>query len=489
MGDASRQLERPPVDFLIRILDWFIPASAALDRSMRAQTRNFVATHLIGPILASPIGIVLLTTEPQPWPTAWVVAACVASFWTLPFAYRQTGDLELCAILSVQILSFTCLYGAFHYGGVSSPFISWLIVTLMLGFFYLNRTPRFVLLLFAMNFGAFYIAWLIYGFSQRIPLRQLETVGWASLVSATLYMAWMAVYYAIVMRMGSELELEAERHRDTAVRLRMAKNRAEKADRTRSIFLAKMSHGLRTPLNAVIGYSEMLLEEVEAKAGAQEKKTDLQRINAAGKHLLALVDDVMDLTKIERNEIELKPQSFDLDEFFRAVIDTTAHLVAAKNNRLNFLISVGDEPLRAPDAGRPGLGEAVTDPTKLRQVIINLLSNAAKFTEGGVITLLARRETHPAGDWIEVQVRDTGVGIGADERERLFQPYGQASSATSRKYGGTGLGLAISQKLCALMGGGVTLVSEKGKGSCFTIRVPATWASEDKERVCPPTLG
>ena len=472
------------VDILIRVLDWFIPAATTLDRSLRAQMRNFVGTHLVGPILASPIAIVLMTTDPQPGPVAGIIVFCVSAFGALPFVLRAGGTLPLCATVSVQLLSFTCLFGAFHYGGVSSPFLSWLIVALMLGFFYLNRTPRFVLGLFSINFGAFYIAYATVGFAQRIPLDELRTVGWASITSATLYMSWMAVYYAILMRMGSELELEAERHRDTAVRLRLAKERAEKADRTRSIFLAKMSHELRTPLNAVIGYSEILLDAVEFDGKAPGKKADLERINAAGKHLLALVADVMDLTKIERNEIELKPERFDLDAFFRAVIDTTAHLVAARGNRLVYQVALGEEPPREPAPSDAPLGEAITDPTKLRQVLINLISNAGKFTENGLITLVARRETRAGGDWIEAQVRDTGVGIGPEERERLFQPYGQASAATARQYGGTGLGLAISQKLCALMGGGVSLVSEKGKGACFTVRVPASWASES-ERAQP----
>jgi signal transduction histidine kinase len=463
---------------LLSILDWFIPDVASLDRSLRAQTRNFIATHLLGPLVASPIGFVLLTTDPSPWPIAWIVVGAVSSFWVLPFVYRRTCDLRLCAILSVQILCFACLFAAFHYGGMTSPFLPWLIVALMLGFFYLNHSAHFVLGLFAFNFGLFYVAYLFYGFSQRIPVRLIETVGWASIASATLYMSWMAVYYAILMRMGSDLELEATRHRDTAVRLRLTKERAEKADRTRSIFLAKMSHELRTPLNAVIGYSEMLLEAVESCGGAPGKKRDLERINGAGKHLLALVADVMDLTKIERNEIELKPERFDLDAFFHSVTATTQHLFEVKSNRFVYMTALDEEPLRVAPEGGGGLGEAVTDPTKLRQVIINLLSNAAKFTEDGVVTLAVRREIHAAGDWIEVQVRDTGLGIGPEERARLFQAYGQASAATSRKYGGTGLGLAISQKLCALMGGGVGLTSEKGKGSCFTVRIPATWDAD-----------
>jgi signal transduction histidine kinase len=274
----------------------------------------------------------------------------------------------------------------------------------------------------------------------------------------------MAIYYANMIAMRSELEREAERHRETAIRLREAKDMADVANRAKSIFLAKMSHELRTPLNAVIGFSEILLEGVGQDGNNGHKKLDLERINSAGKHLLSLVTDVLDLSKIESNFVELKIEEFDLNEMVQEVIANVQPMVAEKGNRLVVKC-------------RPNLGIVSTDQTKLRQAALNLMSNAAKFTKEGTITLSVQRRKSQAGDWIEIQVQDSGIGIAQSDIGRLFQNFGQANRTTSSKYGGTGLGLALSQKLCALMGGGISATSELGHGSCFTIRVLA-WMSK-----------
>jgi signal transduction histidine kinase len=241
---------------------------------------------------------------------------------------------------------------------------------------------------------------------------------------------------------------------------------ADVANRTKSIFLAKMSHELRTPLNAVIGFSEILLENVEFDGKGESKKKDLQRINAAGQHLLSLVTDVLDLSKIESNFIELKTEQFDLADTIRGIVANVEPMVSKNRNKL--VVRCADD-----------LGMVSTDATKLRQATLNLMSNAAKFTEGGTVTLSVYRRKSPVGDWIEIQVQDTGIGLAPSELANLFQNYGQANRATSTKYGGTGLGLALSQKLCGLMGGGITATSELGRGSCFTIRVLA-WMNEEK---------
>jgi signal transduction histidine kinase len=451
---------------LVGLIDWFIPAAAKAERSEHGLAQNFVFTHLCGPALSQSISLFLYISDPNPGVACWTVVVCIWLFWTLPFVYKLTANLQLAALISVELLAFTSLFGSYYYGGVSSPFLPWLIISLLLGFFYLSERPILVVGLFTVNILGFCFAYLAWGFPELVPQQQLSTVGWISILSATIYMSWMAIYYANMITMRSELEGEAERHRETAVRLRQAKDLADVANRAKSIFLAKMSHELRTPLNAVIGFSEILLENVDPDDQNSNKKGDLERINSAGKHLLSLVTDVLDLSKIESNFIELKIEEFNLNEMVHEVIANVQPMVTENGNKLVVRC-------------RNDLGTVSTDQTKLRQAALNLLSNAAKFTQDGIITLSVQRRRSPAGDWIEMQVQDTGIGIDKEDIGRLFQNFGQATRATSSKYGGTGLGLALSQKLCALMGGGIAATSELGRGSCFTIRVVASMSAVD----------
>jgi len=452
---------------VLRLIDWFVPETAKRERSERGLARNFVFTHLAGPLMAQSICLFLYLTDPQPGPVVWTMIVAIWGFWLLPLVLKLTGSLQLVALVSVQLLAFASLFGSFHYGGVSSPLLPWLVVALLLGFFYLGDRPLLVLGMFAADVAAFYAAYAVNGrFPERVAIEQLTTVGWISIFSATVYMSWMAIYYVGTIALRSELEQEAERHRLTAERVRQAKEQADRANLSRSIFLAKMSHEFRTPLNAVIGYSELLLETGEDEGAEPQKLADLKRINAAGQHLLSLVTDVLDLSRIEANTVELSVETFDLDAFIEGVAATARPLTDRNGNEL--LVRAG-----------AGLGAVTTDQTKLRQVVLNLLSNAAKFTAQGRVTLTVRRDRTPAGDWLEIRVDDTGIGIAEQDLPKLFQDFAQVSAKTAGQYGGTGLGLAVSQKLCGLMGGAISVSSEPGQGSSFTVRLPALLSLEE----------
>jgi PAS domain S-box-containing protein len=237
-----------------------------------------------------------------------------------------------------------------------------------------------------------------------------------------------------------------------------AKDAAEEANRAKSAFLANMSHELRTPLNAVIGYSEML-QELAQDRGQPDLLPDLGRIRSSGKHLLGLINDVLDLSKIEAGKVELSIESLDVLPVINDAVSTIRPLVEKNGNRLEVACA---DPM----------GALLGDQTRVRQVLFNLLSNACKFTENGVIRLEARRTRRKSSDWVEFRVADTGIGMSQEQLERLYRPFMQADSSTTRKYGGTGLGLAISREFCQMMGGSLSAESELGKGSAFTVRLP-----------------
>jgi signal transduction histidine kinase len=450
-----------PVQRLMEVIDWFIPVELRSHTATLWRARIFTISHILGPCMAVVILLYLYRADPAPGVPFWTVAILCSAFVLLPLGMKITRSLTFVATFSICDLTFVSLFGSFFYGGVSSPFLPWFLTALLLGFFYLGERPLVVLGIFAFNLLWFCLAYsATWSFPELVPVAALSTVGVISVCAATLYTSMMAVYYANVMIAQSELQQEVARHLVTAARMREAKEDADHANEAKAIFLAKMSHQLRTPLNAIIGYSEILLEETDPNdEDGNDRISDLKMINGAGRHLLSLVSDVLYMPKIDAENIELAVQTTDLQALFDDAVSTCHSLVS--QNRNNLVVDVGLD-----------VGAVECDRTKLRQIVINLLSNAGKFTSNGTVTLRAHRHAGERLDEIEISVQDTGIGIDPAAIEGLFTDYSQGSARISKEFGGTGLGLALSRKFCELMGARISVESQRGRGATFTVRLP-----------------
>ena len=275
------------------------------------------------------------------------------------------------------------------------------------------------------------------------------------------------MYTGLEQKVAARTEELSEALKELAIR----RDEALDASKTKSLFLANMSHELRTPLNAIIGYSEMLEEEAE-DYGYENIVPDLLKIQKAGTHLLALINDILDLSKIEAGKVDIYTEEFEFEMLLDEIAVTIHPLIQSKNNTLVI------------DSPQP-VGVIQNDMTKLRQIVFNLLSNAAKFTEEGTITIGIQKEVVGGKDWLDISVTDTGIGMTSSQVANVFDEFTQADSSTTRKYGGTGLGLPISRHFSQMIGGDIHVTSEEGVGSTFNVRIPANFvqshADEDQD--------
>jgi signal transduction histidine kinase len=444
-------------------VDGFIPPELAADRDRRQQARMFLMSHLFGPFLGNTTVISLGLIDPPPNLRLAILLASISGFWIFPALLRRGWSYNALALLSIENLIFCIFCGIYFYGGVASPVLPWALTIPLLSLLYLTATPQlwgWVLGLVMVNSAALWAAFVFDAPLRldHLPFDKMQTFGIISTAAAAGYVAMMAIYYGKALASHSELETEMREHMATAAGLRRAAEEAERASAAKADFLARMSHELRTPLNAVIGYSQMLLEDAEEEGDA-ESAQDLEKIHRAGATLLRLVNEVLDLSKIEAGRMQLDPTHVSLDALIRA---TTSEFEArAKAAGLAVTVETAGD-----------LGSVFIDAAKTRQALAQIVDNALKYTREGGVRIAARGLVEAGMPMIEIAVEDTGVGISPKALPGLFEQFIAEDDASGTKYGGRGLGLALARKLCRLMGGDITVVSRLGQGSVFTLSLP-----------------
>jgi signal transduction histidine kinase len=462
---------------LDRLVNYFIPSSIAADRDARNRAHVFLISHILGPFIGNVVPISIYLLDPSPGYDVGVLAASIIAFWLFPFALRAGAPYNALALVSIENLIFCILWSCYFYGGITSPTLAWVLVIPLLAFFYLGPSKKLrliVIFMFTVNVVIFGICVFGYPAHKALPVAAMQGLGIVSTTAASLYVAMMALYYAKIQASQAELEGEVRQHMATASALRAATEEAERAGAAKAEFLAKMTHELRTPLNAVIGYSQILLEDAEHE-GDCGGLADLNKIHTAGQHLLKLVNEILDLSKIEAGKMELDLEETDLAGLLREITESIKP--AIENNGNEFVCLIPSD-----------LGTALCDASRFQNMTGQLLDNAAKFTQNGKVKFLAKRQYGAAGDQLIVDVIDTGIGIASDQISNLFEKFTVGDDSSTSKYGGTGLGLALSQKLCRLMGGEVSVESELGKGSRFTVRVPLVSGRRKKDLFAAATL-
>ena len=444
-------------------VDWFIPAHLKESRDVLQGVRMFLFSHFFGPFLGHTISLSMLYLGGQANLSWWILFLSISAFWLYPIALRLTGWYVPLALISIQNLMFCIFWGCYQYGGISSPIMPWLVTVPLLAFFYLpDRSKRITVgALIVANLVVFFAVYSATGFPETVEPHALVVLGLVSTLCASAYVSMMALYFASIVYSQGELEQEIQRHLATERELRDATGQARRALLAKSGFLAKMSHELKNPLNAIIGYSEILIED--AGETDTQKCNDLTSIRSAGYRLLGLINDLLELSRLEAGKVELRIQEFDMAEFLDDLAAQARPIIVANGNVLHV------KPL--PE------GQIACDSQKLRRVVEGLLNNAAKFTRNGSVWLSASLR----GDSWVVSIEDTGVGIAPPRMASLFETFGRSEDETASRYGDqVRLGLPLAYRYCQLMGGTLSIQSAPGVGSTVTVTLPKEARSVDE---------
>jgi signal transduction histidine kinase len=446
---------------LFPLLDWFIPQRLRGDAVAHRRARMYLVMHLF----AAPLGLLPALSfhafDPHPGAPFWILIALVAAFSLYPILLRAVGSLTILAPISVLHFTFVILFGSFHYGGVSSPYFPWLgIMPLAATFFLSGRLRLVVLLLIGAQILCLYALHALgVAFPQHMPAAALSAMGIISALCACVFLSAMALYYAsIVAGQHEELAAEVEKHRATEAKLRRAKDAAERADRAKSAFLANTSHELRTPLNAIIGFAEVIRSETFGPIHNPRYLEYLKDIHDSGRHLLRIINDILDLSKIEAGKATLdREEKVQLATVIEAPVRMMSPQAAADSIRLVLDIE-------------PALPRVIGSERMLQQVFINLLSNAVKFTPShGIVTVHAHRSGE---DSVVVVIADSGIGMTDADIDLAMTVFGQVDNDLARRYSGTGLGLPLAKAIVELHRGTIGIESYPGRGTTVTVTLP-----------------
>lgn len=448
---------------LIAAIERLVPEALRGDVDTRRRAQLAVGTTLTVIVCATAMIPVLLVALPDP---ALVGVAVLNTLVTDVMAavalvlLRRPAGLVLAGNWIAALLYAGTVFSVVAGGGIGAPF--WVLLTLVpvlatiiagraSGLVWLGLSVAFVVTLYLLQQGGLEL----HNYGDPASDLLLTTAAMLAIVTVLTIFTLLS---ETTKREAIEKIAETSRKLALAVEdeqlARAAAAAANAASAAKSGFLTTMSHELRTPLNIILGYSELVIDKLTERGDAEDK-ADVERIHAAGRHLLGLISDVLDLSRIEAERIELRAESFDLGALVRELEQMFQPLALRSSSTLS---------VRVPE----GLAPVCLDPLRVRQVLSNLLGNAVKFTREGRVSLVVSEEP----GWLVVTVEDTGIGIPADKLEQIFEPFMQVDSAFTRRYEGTGLGLAICRRLCALMGGSLTVRSTLGQGSAFTLRLP-----------------
>ena len=449
------------MDYATQIADYFIPPALAADREAKKRARIFLYSHLFGPFIGSAVPLAVYAFDSAADYKADVLFGSILSFWLFPFLLKYTGAYRTLSFISIQNLIFAILWSCYSYGGARSPTLAWALNIPLLAFLYIGPSSRLRLALLAQFTVSAAIFFGVNEFFEPPPLTMspiaIQALGLVSTTAAALYVAMMALFYANALASQVELKTEIEGHLRTTADFVAATESARRSSAAKAEFIAKMSHELRTPLNAVIGYSEMLLDEAETEQDAQSA-ADLKRIHGAGVHLLKLVNEILDLSRIEAGRMETLAEVVDCGDLLGSVVGRFEEAARLNENTLVIDASAAS-------------GAIFIDAAKLSQIVEQLLENAVAFTQKGVVRVTAERRLRDEADCLRICVSDTGCGIAPERLDGFLDRLETVEEADGRQEGGAGVGLLLSKRLCELIGATLSLESELGRGTRATVEL------------------